>query len=213
MTERRLSLTRLRINAQGYDHDGSYWGAGPDVFIAVTADRTSEITVRAANAREARSKAATELARKAGTPVPKQALGGKSPHITRYETSWRHPLDGTTHKLAIRHSRDYLASGQDHLEIISATKKEPHPLSDTGYRSEFVPALALMNAGGPVTYVNALVARALTDRKWLTRESARAQGDLFAWAAAQAETSKRRTARPRRPKAGAAPAAKKDRSP
>ena len=36
-TARRLDVQRIRVNAQGYDSSGAYWGAGPDVFITTTA--------------------------------------------------------------------------------------------------------------------------------------------------------------------------------
>ena len=54
MTARRLDIQRIRVNKQGYDSSDTYWGEGPDVFIATTPDGSEEITVRARNVTEAR---------------------------------------------------------------------------------------------------------------------------------------------------------------
>ena len=115
----------------------------------------------------------------------------RAERTTRYETIWRHPLTGEVRKLHIRHTRDYLGQGEDHVEVESATKGEANPLSATGYRSHFIKAPALINAGGPVTFVDGLVQEALRDRKWLAVETSRQQGDLFDWAAARSETALR----------------------
>jgi hypothetical protein len=54
----KLGLQRIRVNRDGYDADGAYWGVGPDAFIvSVGEDGSDEITVRAKPAAEARQKA------------------------------------------------------------------------------------------------------------------------------------------------------------
>jgi hypothetical protein len=54
----QLDVQRLRIDAHGYDHDGAYWGAGPDVFIVTAPDGDTQQTVRAKTVTEARRHAA-----------------------------------------------------------------------------------------------------------------------------------------------------------
>ena len=84
----RLAAQRLRIDRDGYDHDGAYWGAGFDVFILTTPDGEHQITVRARTVTLAREHAVREL-RQAGIlspapdpsskPVPKRRLPGRTP--------------------------------------------------------------------------------------------------------------------------------------
>ena len=33
-TPAKFDVQRVRVNRDGYDASGAYWGAGPDVFIA-----------------------------------------------------------------------------------------------------------------------------------------------------------------------------------
>lgn len=67
----KLAVQRIAIDRSGYDHTGAYWGAGPPVYIvtktAVDADSGEEasfsVTLRARSAGEARTKAASDIAR------------------------------------------------------------------------------------------------------------------------------------------------------
>ena len=211
-----LEVQRIRVDAQGYDDTGAYWGAGPDVFIATTEDGRDEIAVRARTKAEARTKIAAELARKPGEQQPDRGpIGGNSPRKTRYEMDWKDPISSQTIKLRITHSRDYLSSGSDHLEIESLRpRKAPLPITETGYRSHFMPALELMNAGGPVTFVTSWLAREAAGKEWTKRTTARAQGDLFQWAEAQSEIGKRRDrTKPAEPKGRPRRHSSRDRTP
>jgi hypothetical protein len=196
--EPKLELQRIRVNAQGYDASDAYWGAGPDAFIATTVDGAEEITVRARNVTEARQKIAAELARKPGTtrsgePDP---IGGNSPHKSRYEIDWLNPVSNERVRIRIIHAREYLSSGSDHLEIESIKpKRAPLPISETGYRSHFIPALDLINAGGPVTFVTAWISQEAKGKAWTKAAVIKAQGDLFSWADAVAEVVPRNRAR------------------
>jgi len=148
----RHDIQRIRVNRDGYDSSGAYWGAGPDVFIATTADGKDEITVRARKITEAHQKIADELARKLGVPRSgeRDPIGGNSPHKSRYEINWQNPLTHETVRIRITHAREYLSSGSDHIEVESVRpKRAPLPITETGYRSHFMPALDLINAGGP----------------------------------------------------------------
>lgn len=212
----KLSLQRLRIDPQGYDASGAYWGTGPDVFITTSADGQDEITVRARNAAEARTKIAAELARKPGeTREASAPLGGNPPRKSRYEIDWQDPASGNCLRLRITHSRDYLRSGSDHVEIESIRpKRAPLPITETGYRSHFLPALELMNAGGPVTFVTAWLTQEARGKAWSKRETERAQGDLFQWAETQSEVGQQRVKRkPAAPKPGPARTTSRGRSP
>jgi hypothetical protein len=93
----------------------------------------------------------------------------------------------------ITHARDYLSSGTDHIKVESlAPRKAPLPITETGYRSHFVPALELVNAGGPVTFVSAWLEREAAGKAWRVKAAAAAQADLFQWADAQLEVGKRK---------------------
>ena len=203
MTASRLDVQRIRVNREGYDSGGAYWGAGPDVFIATTADGAEEITVRARNVREAREKAAAELERTPGKARTgeRDPIGGNSPHKSRYEIDWLNPVTNESVRIRITHARDYLSTGSDHIEVESIKpKRAPLPITETGYRSHFMPALELINAGGPVTFVTAWIEQEAKGKNWTKAAVAKAQGDLFSWAETQREVGKRkRSPKPARP--------------
>jgi hypothetical protein len=195
----KLDIQRVRVNAQGYDDTGAYWGAGPDVFIATTANGAREITVRANSITDAREKVAAELARPLGQPKAgaREPLGGASPNKARFEIDWRDPVARASVRIRITHSRDYLGQGQDHIEVESlAPKKAPLPITETGYRSHFIAPLDLVNDGGPVTFVTAWLDREAKGKDWQKRVVIRQQGDLFQWAEAQGQIAKRSGAKP-----------------
>ena len=204
-------MQRVRVDAQGYDPSGAYWGAGPDVFIATMNDGAQEITVRAKSIAEAREKVGAELARPLGTPKagPREPIGGGSPNKVRFEIDWRDPATGNSARIRITHSRDYLGQGQDHVEVESIVpKKAPLPITETGYRSRFVSPLELVNNGGPVVFVTAWLDREAKGKDWQKRQIVRSQGDLFQWAEAQTEVGTRRKSKASSPK----PAAPSDRA-
>ena len=196
-------IQRVRVNGDGYDRTGAYWGAGPDVFIATSSDGADEITVRAKTIAEARRKVADELTRKPGADKSKDRdpLGGAAPRTTRYEIDWMNPVTHDAVRIRITHQRDYLMPGTDHLSVDSIKpKKAPLPITATGYLSHFIPALQLINAGGPVTFITAWLERETQSKIWRKQAIAKIQGDLFQWADVNAEVSKRR-AKPARPSA------------
>jgi hypothetical protein len=195
----KLDIQSVRVNAQGYDDTGAYWGAGPDVFIATTANGAREITVRAKSVTQAREKVAAELARPLGQPKAgaREPLGGASPSKVRFEIDWRDPVAGVSVRIRVTHSRDYLGQGQDHIEVESlAPKKAPLPITETGYRSHFIGPLDLVNTGGPVTFVTAWLDREAKGKDSQKRVAIRQQGDLFQWAEVQGQVTKRSGAKP-----------------
>lgn len=198
----KLSLQRIRVKADGYDSTGAYWGAGPDVYIATTPDGATEVTVRAKSVADAHDKVAAELARAPGEARagPRDRLGGAAPTKSRYEIKWHDPVTEKTLTIRVTHSRDYLGQGQDHIEVESLeppahgsgqAAKAALPISETGYRSHFISPLELMNDGGPVTFVTAWLEREAKSKDWQKQVARRQQGDLFQWADAQGQVTKR----------------------
>jgi hypothetical protein len=217
LTARQLDIQRIAVNKQGYDRTGAYWGAGLDVFIGTSAAGAEEVTVRARNLTQARSKMAAELSRQPGEvrPDDRDHIGGASPHKSRYEIEWRNPVTSDVVRIRITHARDYLSSGNDHVEVESIKpKKAPLPITETGYRSHFMAPLDLINAGGPVAFVAAWIEQEAKGKAWSKAVTVKAQGDLFSWAEAKSEVGPRQ--RPAKPKAPVARVAKKrspDRTP
>lgn len=133
-------------------------------------------------------------------------MSSKKNHTT-HSLTWRHAVTGKTHRVRITHTPNYLHDGHDHIEVQSQPKAQPHPISDTGYRSEFINAEALAAAGGPVAFVTTLFAAAMASKTWRDAQCRRQQGDLFQWAASQSELAKRKRAA-QRPKVKAMPKAR-----
>ena len=111
----------------------------------------------------------------------------------RYQFTWRNPVTNEAIQIGIIHQRDYLASGQDHLTIESLKPKAAAlPITATGYRSHFLQAIDLINAGGPVTFLTSWIEREAKDKKWLAATTGKAQGDLFQWADASRSVTVRK---------------------
>ncbi len=198
-----FDVQRIRVRRDGFDASGAYWGTGLDVFIATSPDGSEEITVRARNVTDARAKIVAELERMPGEARvgDHEPIGGASPHKSRYEITWRNPVTNQDVSIRITHARDYLSTGNDHIEVESiAPKKAPLPITETGYRSHFLSPLDLINAGGAVTFVEAWLAAECKGKAWTKSATAAAQGDLFQWADAGSETVKRkRSSKPNLP--------------
>jgi hypothetical protein len=51
---------------------------------------------------------------------------------------------------------DYLWPGTSHVEVhVVRPKRAPIPITETGYRSQFIATLDLINEGGPFTFITA----------------------------------------------------------
>ncbi len=123
---------------------------------------------------------------------------------TTWTLDWTHPVTGKTVAITIRHTRDYLVAGSDHIEIESLKpKRAALPITETGYRSHFIDRQELRLAGGPLQFVKSWLLREERSKEWMKRDSVARQADLFQWADANAETGKRKST-----KAGKRPAAK-----
>lgn len=137
-----------------------------------------------------------------------------SPRKSRYEIDWTDSLTNETVRIRITHTRDYLSSGTDHVELESIRpRKAPLPITETGYRSHFMPALELINAGGPATFVTAWIEREAKAKTWAKRETAKAQGDLFAWAETNGEVARKPRAKASKPYAKPRKRPSRDRAP
>jgi hypothetical protein len=120
---------------------------------------------------------------------------------TTWILDWTHPVTGKTVTIAIRHTRDYLVAGSDHIEIESVKpKRAALPITETGYRSHFIDRQEQRLAGGPLQFVKSWLLREERSKEWVKRDHAARQSDLFQWADANAEVGKqkasKRTKRP-----------------
>lgn len=93
---------------------------------------------------------------------------------TTYKILWR-----DIH-IVIRHELDYLWKGTSHIEVhVVRPKRAAIPITESGYRSHFIPTLELINAGGSVTFVTAWLNREEKSKAWKERDFKSRQGDLF----------------------------------
>lgn len=131
------------------------------------------------------------MTRRPRSPIVNDELTHRQPRAkaevkskpARYQFTWRNPVTSEPIQIGVTHQRDYLAGGQDHLTIESLKPKGAAlPITATGYRSHFMQAVELINAGGPVTFVTGWIERGAKDKKWLAAARGKSQGDLFQWA-------------------------------
>jgi hypothetical protein len=66
-----------------------------------------------------------------------------------------------------------------HLQIWNDTAREPLPMSETGYRSLFLPNGEVEHAGGVVAYATLWLEAASLRPEWKAIERDRRQGSLF----------------------------------
>ena len=128
----------------------------------------------------------------------------RRPKPTTWTLDWAHPVTGETVAITIRHTRDYLVAGSDHIEIESGKpKRAALPITETGYLSHFIDRQELRLAGGPLQFVKSWLQCEERSKEWVKRDHAARQADLFQWADANAEIGKRKASR-----GGKRPAAK-----
>jgi hypothetical protein len=65
-----------------------------------------------------------------------------------------HSLEWRGQSLTVRWCPQWSGDLTAHLEIVSSDRRR-HPISETGYRSHFVPRAYVEEAGGPAAYVAA----------------------------------------------------------
>lgn len=90
-------------------------------------------------------------------------------------------------ELCISYEPDWLNLGQNHpgtehahLEVQSLQpERAPLPITETGYRSAFLPNEDIDLAGGPIAYVQAWLDQAAKSREWRDQVDAARQLSLF----------------------------------
>ena len=79
----------------------------------------------------------------------------------------------------VRHTPKYF-NDLDHIELnVVSPKGARLPITETGFRSEFVTAVVLSGSGGAVAYLIALLEREATTKRWQKREMELRQLRLF----------------------------------
>ena len=98
----------------------------------------------------------------------------RAPKTTTHKLVWRH----VTAK--IRHTPDYISKGWTHIElVVVAPKGAPLPITETGYRSHFLDADDLAQAGGPVAFFHDWNEREARSKAWARIEFKWRQLELF----------------------------------
>lgn len=85
-------------------------------------------------------------------------------------------------EVAIVFQRDWTGlpdCSYDHLEVMSVVPRQPLPMTETGYKSAFVPAGSIDQLGGPLAYVTCWLDHAAKSAAWKAIERGTRQGSLF----------------------------------
>ena len=85
-------------------------------------------------------------------------------------------------EVAIVFQRDWTGLADcsyDHLEMMSVVPRQPLPMTETGYKSAFVPAGSIDELGGPVNYVTRWLDHAAKSSAWKSIERDTRQASLF----------------------------------
>lgn len=94
--------------------------------------------------------------------------------IQTHKLVWRHVT------ARVRHTRDYLSSGQDHIELTIIQPKDAIlPITETGYRSHFIASDQLAAAGGPTQFLLEWIERESKTKRWQQTELRWRQLSLF----------------------------------
>ena len=92
-----------------------------------------------------------------------------------YQISW-HGIDVQV----IYHPDAYgFCEGYAHLEIQTTRPRVPLPITETGYRSLFLPRISIEQSGGPVDYATLWLDTASRSPAWKATEMDLNQGQLF----------------------------------
>jgi hypothetical protein len=67
----------------------------------------------------------------------------------------------------------------EHLEVMSDLPRQPLPITETGYKSLFLPAGSIAAQGGPLAFVSRWLDHAASAPQWKAVERDRRQGNLF----------------------------------
>lgn len=80
----------------------------------------------------------------------------------------------------VRHTPDYIIQGTDHIEVVVITpKREPIPITETGYLSHFVTDGSCPTIEAAVSFVASWIEREAQTKRWQKLDQKRRQLDLF----------------------------------
>jgi hypothetical protein len=82
--------------------------------------------------------------------------------------------------LSVSYEAEWLGKGAciAHLQVLTPDRR-PLPITETGYRSHFVPLGEVEAAGGPVAYVFAWLDEEASNDEWRSHVETTRQGSLF----------------------------------
>ena len=98
----------------------------------------------------------------------------KERHIVTTTIDWQGIV------LSVSYEAQWLGAGAciAHLQVETA-RREPLPITETGYRSHFLPLGEVEANGGPVAYVCAWLDQEASSDEWRSHVEASRQGTLF----------------------------------
>lgn len=103
---------------------------------------------------------------------PKTGKAKRAP-ASRVRT-WEHV------RYRVRHTPDYIIKGTDHIEVVVISpKKEPLPITETGYLSHFVTDGSCPGIDEAVVFFAAWIDREAKTKRWQKLDQKRRQLDLF----------------------------------
>lgn len=125
--------------------------------------------------------ARTACAVRAEAPAPDEAgtfsqAPGSKPPVEHYTLVWR----GIEVRIVYdRASIALVECPYSHLEVMTARPRQPLPMSETGYKSLFLPGGTIEENGGPVPFVERWLDHAAKTAAWKATERDMRQGSLF----------------------------------
>ena len=169
-----IDVEPIRLDADGYDSNGAYYGTGQPVFLVTWPNGASQ-AIRARSITAARDKARAMLATRDEAADPRRQIEPaaqpasatpRRPRARTYSLVWR---DWT---LAVRQSfPSYAGADRTHLEItVKSPTGAPIPITDTGYRSHFIANDELAAAGGAVAFVTTWLDQEARTKAWAKTE-------------------------------------------
>lgn len=89
-------------------------------------------------------------------------------------TTWEHV------RYRVRHTPDYIIKGTDHIEVVVISpKKEPLPITETGYLSHFVTDGSCRTVQDAIAFFAAWIDCEAKTKRWQKLDQKRRQLDLF----------------------------------
>lgn len=83
----------------------------------------------------------------------------------KHRITWRHAL------IEVTAQRDYISEGSHHIELtVIEPEGAPIPVTETGYRSHFIPSALLEDYGGAVAFVTAWLNNEAKSKAWAKAE-------------------------------------------